>query len=164
MTHSRTHLLTHTFTLLASHTSFFTLTHTEKRLIMSDIEDNWESPTDYILSTVFVKPTSVSPTTHKLKSDITDITGQVKFERNEFPYQLDKGAYHYVLWMGPCASTSASDLSHSAVLPTEDEINDHISRALEQITGGIDFDFAWYENPKMTIPSVFHVQVFWCVY
>mmetsp|Transcript_29726 Transcript_29726/g.60758 ORF Transcript_29726/g.60758 Transcript_29726/m.60758 type:complete len:203 (-) Transcript_29726:176-784(-) len=29
--------------------------------------------------------------------------------------------------------------------------------------GGIGdlFEFVWYENPKMTIPGVFHVQVFW---
>jgi hypothetical protein len=24
------------------------------------------------------------------------------------------------------------------------------------------FRFVWYENPKMTVPDVYHVQVFWC--
>ena len=23
------------------------------------------------------------------------------------------------------------------------------------------FQFAWYENPKMTVPGIYHVQVFW---
>lgn len=25
----------------------------------------------------------------------------------------------------------------------------------------VDFDFAWYENPKMSVPDFYHVQVFW---
>jgi hypothetical protein len=29
------------------------------------------------------------------------------------------------------------------------------------LAGRRGFEFAWYENPKMTIPGVYHVQVFW---
>ena len=25
----------------------------------------------------------------------------------------------------------------------------------------VDFDFVWYENPKMSVPDFYHVQVFW---
>ena len=121
---------------------------------MLDIANNWGSPQDYILSTVFYKPASVDPISHKLVADITNIEGQVRFERNEFPYQVD-GGFHYVLWMGP-------SVSDSGALPSEDDINTHITLALTSVTQGNNFDFAWYENPKMTVPNVFHVQVFWC--
>jgi hypothetical protein len=88
----------------------------------------------------------------KLVVDITNIEGQVRFERNEFPYQVESGFHHYVLWMGATVS---------GALPTEDDINTHITLALQDLTAGDHFDFAWYENPKMTVPLVYHVQVFW---
>ena len=84
--------------------------------------------------------------------DSHNIAGLKRFEKNQFPYQLQEGS-HYVLWLGPSASET---------MPTEGEINEHITQALTQLTGGDNFNFAWYENPKMTIPSVYHVQVFWC--
>lgn len=137
----------------------------EKLETMESISEGWESTQDYILSTVFYKPTSVDPVTGKLVADITNIEGEVRFERNEFPYQLDEGGHHYVLWLGPTAAGG---------LPTEDEINTHITIALRAYTrenrprstaddrrNNDSFDFAWYENPNMTVPLVYHVQVFW---
>lgn len=44
---------------------------------------------------------------------------------------------------------------------TEDEINADIGAALEAETGADGYQFVWYENPKMTVPDVYHVQVFW---
>jgi hypothetical protein len=43
-------------------------------------------------------------------------------------------------------------------LPLEADINEDIAAALAQTGGGREF--VWYENPKMTIPGVYHVQVF----
>jgi len=136
---------------------------------MHNIAHCWGSIQDYILSTVFYKPTSVDPVTGKLVVDATDIEGQVRFEKNEFPYQLTEGGNHSVLWLGP---------TPSGALPTEDDINVYITSALRDCTrakecvteDGSDqytkhddqFDFVWYENPKMTVPLVYHLQVFWC--
>jgi len=44
---------------------------------------------------------------------------------------------------------------------TEEEISKDITEALRNLVGGDNFQFVWYENPKMTIPGLFHVQVFW---
>jgi len=123
-----------------------------KESAMRDIEDNWESAQDYIISTIFFKPSSVDPFSNKLVADIKSIDGLIKFEKNEFPYQLQKG-WHYVLWFGPSPNG----------VPSEEDINTHITRSLEELTNRDDFDFAWYENPKMSFPSVYHVQVFWHV-
>lgn len=152
---------------------------------MNNIAECWGSTQDYILSTVFFKPASVDPVTGKLVVDscMSNIEGQVRFERNEFPYQLTEGGQHSVLWLGPTAS---------GALPSEDDINTHITLALrDHCTRAMttttrramnnseqdhdhnrttnhasddddQFDFVWYENPKMTVPLVYHVQVFWC--
>jgi hypothetical protein len=46
---------------------------------------------------------------------------------------------------------------------SEDDINRDIDAAIGTRLGkSADFDFIWYENPKMTIPGIYHVQVFWC--
>lgn len=124
---------------------------------MRDIEAEWESVYDYILSTVFYKPTSVSPISEKLVVDATtNIDRQVRFVKNDFPYQIEKG-HHYVLWMMGQPSCSINDN-----LPSEEDINNHITQALQKELNSDSFNFGWYENPKMTVQSVYHVQVFWC--
>jgi hypothetical protein len=42
-----------------------------------------------------------------------------------------------------------------------DRINADINEALTQMCEEVEFDFAWYENPAMTVPEFYHVQVFW---
>jgi hypothetical protein len=45
---------------------------------------------------------------------------------------------------------------------SEDEINNDIFIAISNhLQGNNEFNFAWYINPKMTVPEFFHVQVFW---
>lgn len=47
---------------------------------------------------------------------------------------------------------------------TDTIIGDHIQAEIEALVGPDmkeTFQFGWYENPKMTVPGVFHVQVFW---
>lgn len=44
---------------------------------------------------------------------------------------------------------------------SETEINADISAALWKLLGHGNFEFVWYENPKMTVPGIYHVQVFW---
>ena len=118
---------------------------------MKQIEETWNSPLDYILSTVFHKPTVIDATNKKLAVECTNINDEVKFVRNEFPYQAVEG-HHYVLWIGPNSSGN---------VVSEELINQLITSALRDLTNGDNFDFAWYENPKMTVPAIYHLQVFW---
>lgn len=44
---------------------------------------------------------------------------------------------------------------------TEDKINMDIDKNIKDIVGDEKYDYVWYINPKMTVPEVFHAQVFW---
>jgi len=67
---------------------------------------------------------------------------------NEYPYQVPMGTFHYVLWY------SYLDVDKS-------KINTHIFQCLKEKNGQKKFEFVWYENPSMSVPEVYHVQVFW---
>ena len=41
------------------------------------------------------------------------------------------------------------------------EITSDILDSLKNILKHDNFEFVWYENPKMSVPEVYHVQVFW---
>ena len=78
---------------------------------------------------------------------ITNLKKKI-FIPNEYPYDVPKGTNHYVMWY------------------TYDNISDEIvtsdiSSELNNILNHSNFEFVWYENPKMTVPEIFHVQVFW---
>ena len=45
--------------------------------------------------------------------------------------------------------------------PPDEEITRDIDEAIKEIVNHDNYKFVWYVNPKMTIPEVFHVQVFW---
>lgn len=70
---------------------------------------------------------------------------------------------------GPCEELSDQQISNGKALSplhfiayrilliTFVDIHDGLKLRL----GHTNFEFVWYLNPKMTIPDVFHVQVFW---
>tara|TARA_Y100000991_G_C21654826_1_gene214048 strand:- start:16 stop:459 length:444 start_codon:yes stop_codon:yes gene_type:complete len=72
-----------------------------------------------------------------------------KFKENRFKYNINGN--HYVMWY----------LKYDMRTLTEDVINFDIYCNIYQILGSTNFNFGWYKNPKMTIPDIFHVQVFW---
>ena len=43
----------------------------------------------------------------------------------------------------------------------DNEINNDIDNSLYELMGHKNFEFVWYENPKMSVPEIYHVQVFW---
>ena len=80
-----------------------------------------------------------------MQVDETSLKGVGKKRKlypNMFPYNLPSGTIHYVMW-------------YTWIRPEDSEITSDIANAL-----GKDTDFIWYENPKMSIPEIFHVQVF----
>eukprot|EP00602_Paraphysomonas_sp_CaronLab_P001375 CAMPEP_0185027626 /NCGR_PEP_ID=MMETSP1103-20130426/12885_1 /TAXON_ID=36769 /ORGANISM="Paraphysomonas bandaiensis, Strain Caron Lab Isolate" /LENGTH=189 /DNA_ID=CAMNT_0027561719 /DNA_START=295 /DNA_END=864 /DNA_ORIENTATION=+ len=138
-----------------------------KAIRMQALDANWEGREDYILSSVFYKPVEVAPSGRFQVLD-RNISGKLRFVPNEFPYQIDVG-HHYILWFGATLDESTLDTPAGScrrwegVCPLSDEeINCHITEALKEIAADENsFDFAWYENPKMTVPEIYHVQVFW---
>ena len=76
------------------------------------------------------------------------------FHKSLFPYRLQAGAEHFVLW------NSMHDYNwdiHDVI------VSERIEAMLKVQLGHNRFDFAWYKNPKPSIPELWHVQVFWVV-
>eukprot|EP01125_Pyxidicula_operculata_P020115 TRINITY_DN7366_c0_g1_i5.p1 TRINITY_DN7366_c0_g1~~TRINITY_DN7366_c0_g1_i5.p1 ORF type:complete len:171 (+),score=7.68 TRINITY_DN7366_c0_g1_i5:145-657(+) len=120
----------------------------QKKLIHNqDILDVYASEGDFVLHTIFG---FVSTRNNEGKLEVKkDNLPQIRrFTRNIFPYNLPEGTNHYIMWYsyGPFGLTDA-------------DINQHINADISKRSS--DFDFIWYENPKMTVPTVYHVQVFW---
>ena len=44
---------------------------------------------------------------------------------------------------------------------TDEEITKDIKNSISAFIKSDKFSFVWYENPKMTIEDIYHVQVFW---
>lgn len=115
--------------------------------------------------------------------------GEHRFVDNKFPYVLPDGTHHAVLWYcleaSPHGADSTADADGSA-LPESATVEGHITAALRARLGHDDFDYVcewdraprrllgesntvscpWllgadYVNPKKTLPSSCHFQVFW---
>ena len=72
-----------------------------------------------------------------------------KFIQNKFSYNLPKNTNHYVLWY------------NQEIEIEEEKINRDIKKAISEIINSEKFKYVWYKNPKMNIPGLFHLQVFW---
>jgi hypothetical protein len=69
------------------------------------------------------------------------------FEPSIFRYGIPKEANHWILWNTICDFTREFD---------ENVINTVLEGFLEK-----NVDFAWYKNPKPSVPEYYHIQVFW---
>jgi hypothetical protein len=59
---------------------------------------------------------------------------------------------HYVLW----------NSEHDYYFDYDDDhIDSIITGLLTHIVGNTNFDYAWYKNPKPSVPELYHVHVFW---
>ncbi len=81
--------------------------------------------------------------------DCNHIIPQKKFIKNKFRYKICSN--HYIMWYLLYNDNELSD----------DIINMDIYYNIYKLLLHNNFDFAWYVNPKMSIPEIFHVQVFW---
>ena len=86
----------------------------------------------------------------KIYVDKEDIKQKHIFIKNMFPYNLPEGTNHYILWY-----------SYNSLDLTDDKINTDITNSLKELLNHDNFEFIWYENPKKTIDSIHHLQVFW---
>jgi len=131
----------------------------KKRKTFIYIDSEYDSLKDYIAQHIFDAAISKLQFGSKKYASITDFNAnefKVKkvFKPNEYPYSLLMG-HHYVHWYG--FSPEEKDL----YCPNNNSISEDIRIALLELIPDGAFNFAWYLNPKMTIPEFFHVQVFW---
>ena len=115
------------------------------------IHFQWRSVKDYIRWAVWELERHVDPCTSRYAVCDELIEPKVKFQANEFPYDLEPGSQHFVLWFcekeQPISDCEITEMIEACVM---EEFKAHPE----------SFDFAWYPNPKMTVPEYFHVQIF----
>ncbi len=128
----------------------------KKSLLSKQIQCEWIEYRDYILHFIFRKKflTDNQGKKYICKENIIDPNSDIwYFVPSTFRYNIIPESNHWVLW------NIEKDFyyEHDEIL-----INNIILNKLNLI--GIDIkkcQFAWYKNPKPTIPEFFHIQVFW---
>ena len=95
------------------------------------------------------------------------------FQPCTFPYQVENGGQHYTLWFSSLLQ-EVNELEINKLI--EENIKQliafreqNIDSTSNESSSGIknietEFDYAWYINPKMTVPEFFHVQVFFVIF
>lgn len=123
-----------------------------KHASQREIETLYEAYLDFVLIEIFGFPivggVSENP---KRKADFSNDAAipLTVFKHNKFPYAVPAGTNHYVWW------------TREPMFQTPDRVTKCIEAALQELQSGAVHNIVWYENPKMTIPEVYHVQVFW---
>lgn len=120
-----------------------------KHARISEVLARWASFADYVRVVVFGLADSGAGADGKHRSvgGDGDVAGLIRFVPNEFPYHVPR---HWVMWYG-CRVDAA---------PGEGTVTADISAAVDTTPELAGKQFAWYVNPKMTVPEYFHVQVF----
>jgi hypothetical protein len=124
----------------------------EKRRSMEEVERHWLSVNDYILYAVFGYPVTLCEN-NRYSVDLTARPTPIwVFAPSLFPYAVPTQTNHWVLWHGyvPYDGNFYDEL-----------VNRYIRDTLRGQLGHDNFQFAWYKNPKPTVPQYWHVQVFW---
>ena len=121
-----------------------------KRLNLAALDQQWRSMRDYILYEIFGKHPCVDDSNKLCTSDDAVSVADVRFCPSHFPYNIQAGGKHWVLWFGCHEEPNLN-------------INNIIAKMIKERAGHDDFDFAWYPNPKMSLPDFYHVHVFWTI-
>lgn len=125
----------------------------KKKIFSSQILNEYKSYYDFILNTVFKANYSINQDGKKYidPNDLINCSNNKwVFEPSMFRYNLEANSNHWILW----------NIDNDFTFNYSDEIiNNIICDFLSELSN--EFEFAWYKNPKPTIPEFFHVQVFW---
>lgn len=111
---------------------------------------NWMSFKDFILDTHFKCPVDIEDGQLYVVNEVTK--SEWNFTKSLFPYNLPDNVNHYILW------NSMFDFFYEF---EDSVVNTIIKDTIESMLETDQFDFAWYKNPKPSIPELYHVQVFW---
>ena len=122
----------------------------DKRVFSDYVLGKWKSFRDFILDTHFKYPINIKDGHRCIHSEVKK--SEWNFQKSLFPYDLLPEVNHYILW------NSLYDYFNDF---NESMINTIINDTLESMLATDKFDFAWYKNPKPSIPELWHCQVFW---
>ena len=122
-----------------------------KQCAMAEVMYEWHTVWDYILYTVFGAQQRINAF-GKREVVPHSFLKEWAFQPSLFPYALPNGTNHYILWS--VYKTYSDDID-------DEEINGRIKNSLQGSLSHSNFEFAWYKNPKPTVPQFWHVQVFW---
>lgn len=122
----------------------------DKRTFSEYVLHNWMSFRDFILDTHFKYPIDIEDGHIHIAFEVKK--SEWNFQKSLFPYDLLDGVNHFVLWNSMYDYFNDFD---------DSVINTIIKDSLESMLGSDKFDFAWYKNPKPSIPELWHCQVFW---
>ena len=125
----------------------------KKERLLEQVRSEWRSLTDYVYHVELECPYEI----HDDGKKAVEHRGgpESLFKPNTFPYNTGvPNARHYVLWYRT---------PHRDAKLTDDVINSHIEAFISSYIDddAIPFQYAWYENPNMTVPDIYHLQVFW---
>ena len=118
----------------------------KKEKDLQNADNFYASMKDYMYDLVFNFPTEFN-SDGKLVATVPNKMIKI-FRENDYPYILPENTYHYVMWY----NTNQKMIS-------DEEITFDIEEEIKQIINS-NYNFVWYENPKMSIPEIYHVQVF----
>jgi len=122
-----------------------------KQQYLDEVIQYYDSVGDRVLEEIFECPVFVNPDENRLTARMQMDDNRRKFQVHKFPYSLPKDVLHYVMWYTQEGTTL-----------TASDITKHIEEDIKDICGdAYSYEFGWYENPKMTVLEVYHVQVFW---
>jgi hypothetical protein len=124
-----------------------------KLFLIEEVNKSWLSIKDYVECQFFKKP-CIEKNGIKFNKDKENIDEWI-FDSSKFRYNLIPDSNHYVLWN--TKYTFDKDFDDAI-------INKQIETFLQTKLNHNNFDFAWYKNPKPSIPEYFHVQVFWIIF
>lgn len=118
-----------------------------KNILIDKIKREYNSMRDYILINVFNykfnknKDKKYQALDYNIKLN--------KLEVCRFKYNVNDATFHYIMWY-TCDKTD--------LIPKE--INRDIHRSIYNILGTDKFKYVYYENPKMSVPDMYHIHVF----
>ena len=120
----------------------------KKLQFWENIHLKYNKMSDYILNVHFNLPVIINDNNkfEVLLSSYNNIEKFI-FMENTFPYNLEENTNHYILWY--------------TFIPSDYDVNKHIFTEIYKILNHTHFNFVWYENPKMNVPEIYHLQVFW---
>ena len=120
-----------------------------KKNLLNNIIEKYQSSRDYILIEIF-NLSFIKNIEGKYKANEIKNISLSKFSCCKFRYNIDPNTFHYIMWF----TDDKQNL-------TESKINKYINQSIYNIIQSYNFTFIWYENPKMTITDIYHIQVFW---
>lgn len=118
-----------------------------KEKLMNNIDRDYKSSRDYILVNMFNTEKELLNGKIVAKEPLVKLN---RFDVCRFRYQIHPNTFHYIMWYTCCKDELSNE-----------EITKNVKDSIYNVIKSDNFSFVWYENPKMSINDIYHVQVFW---